>query len=59
MDVRMCPECGEKSKIMDVRDRTDGTVRRRRRCLECGKEWKTVEICMKDYLLHSLNKEGE
>lgn len=39
----VCPKCGGKSEVTDVRYRT-GVPRRVRRCLSCGRKWSTVEI---------------
>lgn len=44
-----CPECGylnttKSSKVLDVRESKNSSVnRRRRQCLKCGYEFRTVE----------------
>lgn len=39
----LCPLCGGKTKIIDSRPEEDA-VNRRRKCLECGYRFLTVEI---------------
>jgi transcriptional regulator NrdR family protein len=39
----LCPECGERTRIVDSR-RTSGGVRRRRVCNGCEKRFTTMEI---------------
>lgn len=39
----ICPECGGSTHVVETRDKSDGRVRRRRECLECGKLFSTTE----------------
>ncbi len=40
----ICPYCKEnQSKVVVTRDRPDGTIRRYRKCLACGRSFKTEE----------------
>lgn len=41
-----CVKCGSKNcKLFDTRKNVEQTVtRRKRRCLDCGKEWETYEF---------------
>lgn len=40
-----CPSCGEKTTVYDSRPSPKiGGVRRRRRCLECGNQFRTYEM---------------
>ncbi len=41
-----CPnaECGRKIQVSDSREKGDGKVKRRRRCLHCVKTYTTYEI---------------
>ena len=39
----ICPECGGITHVVETRDKSDGRVRRRRECLECGKLFSTTE----------------
>ena len=38
-----CPVCGEKTKVTDSRPNED-SVRRHRKCLECGYVFVTIEM---------------
>ena len=38
-----CPKCGNKTHIYDVQKRKDGTVWRRRECLQCKFRFTTLE----------------
>ena len=42
--ARMCPACGGDSYVYKTYDRPDGARIRRRRCLECGTRYETIEI---------------
>lgn len=44
MYARMCPRCGSKSIVYDVRDRDGGVTLRSRRCVQCNYKWQTVEL---------------
>jgi transcriptional regulator NrdR family protein len=41
--IRRCA-CGDRLGVLDVRERSDGTVRRRHFCPKCGARYSTVEI---------------
>ncbi len=41
--ARMCPICGEDSRVYESRETADGTIHRKRRCLACGVSFCTVE----------------
>lgn len=45
----MCPRCGEDSKVYDTRERQDGAIIRKRRCIKCGIEFETLEIFTRTY----------
>lgn len=50
-DVRMCPECGsDRIKVVDTRygNSTGDDLLRRRKCMDCGKTYKTVEIMVEE-----------
>ena len=47
--ARMCPECGEDSYVYDTREQPDGSIVRKRRCRNCGLEFKTTEVLSKIY----------
>ena len=36
-------ECGGGSSVEETRETSGGRVRRRRKCLKCGKGWRTYE----------------
>jgi hypothetical protein len=38
-----CPRCGVTTKVIDSRDWSFGTTRRRRECLGCGHRFFTIE----------------
>lgn len=38
-----CRKCNGKSVVLDSREHQDGTIRRRRECLECKCRWTTHE----------------
>lgn len=42
---RVCPVCAGRgtSRVTETRERTDGSLRRRIRCLACGSRWTTRE----------------
>lgn len=47
-NVKRCPYCfNEQIKIVETRDKK-GTTYRRRECLICGKQFKTLEIAEDD-----------
>lgn len=46
--VRQCPACGMEGYVIDTRAMTDGTIRRRRICRECGARWNTKEIPVRE-----------
>ena len=39
----MCPNCGCWSTVIETREKTDGSKRRRRECPECGHRFSTIE----------------
>lgn len=41
--ARMCPVCGEDSRVYDTREQPDGTIRRIRCCSVCGARFSTEE----------------
>ncbi len=41
--ARMCPVCGEDSRVYDSREQSDGTIRRIRCCSVCGVRFSTEE----------------
>lgn len=38
-----CPSCSGPQEVLRTDALEDGTVRRRRVCLHCGKRWSTIE----------------
>lgn len=41
----ICPNCSQRSSsVSDSRPLNEGSIRRRRRCNNCGTAWNTVEI---------------
>lgn len=38
-----CPECGEKTKVLESKDNED-FVERRRECYSCGYRFNTIEV---------------
>ena len=38
-----CPKCGNRTKVVDSRERVEGTVNRIRHCKKCGFRYVTVE----------------
>ena len=42
--VKTCPDCGSDTIVYDSRERSDGTLLRRRECTVCGYRYRTVEI---------------
>ena len=42
--ARMCPRCGADSAVYSTRELEDGIVVRRRKCVECGTKFETIEI---------------
>ena len=43
-----CPECACATTVMETREQIDGSIRRRRKCLECGMRFTTMETIWKD-----------
>lgn len=43
----ICPECACATTVMETREQSDGSIRRRRRCLECGMRFTTMETIWK------------
>lgn len=52
--ARMCPLCGEDSRVYRCGDRRDG-VFVRRRCMRCGAEFETLEV-FSGYVKKSVQK---
>lgn len=48
--VKTCADCGSKTIVIDSREQETGAIMRRRRCPNCGYEFRTIEIeeCMSD-----------
>lgn len=46
---RTCPGCDGRnaSRVMETRERPDGSLRRRVKCLTCGSRWTTRERIVK------------
>lgn len=51
-----CPYCGEDTKVVDCR-RNGETVVRRRKCLVCGKTFKTKEVTITNKEYWEVTKE--
>lgn len=48
-DVRICPSCGSnKVRVIETGQKV-GKLERRRKCIDCEHEYKTVEILQKDF----------
>ena len=47
-----CPECGAVSKVLDGRNRQDGSYKRYRKCKVCGHKFLSYEIT--DALLNNM-----
>lgn len=41
--ARMCPICGETSKVLESRERQDGSIWRKRICMSCKAKYTTTE----------------
>lgn len=41
--VNQC-ECGGQTHVLDSRQKSDGSIQRRRECLSCGKRFNTTEV---------------
>jgi transcriptional regulator NrdR family protein len=41
--ARACPACGADSHVYDSREQEDGRIMRRRRCVQCGAKFITIE----------------
>ena len=41
--ARMCPVCGESSRVYRTKELEDGAIRRERKCVACGYRFLTVE----------------
>lgn len=46
--VKNCPECEGNTQVINSREQEDGSIHRRRVCLECGFRFTTTEVesCM-------------
>lgn len=49
-----CPKCGKNAHAIDSRIRSDGSVRRRRRCVRCGYRYTTTEVIETEATTHSI-----
>lgn len=49
VSARSCPLCGGMTKVIDTRDREDGTTIRKRRCLACSYRFFTEEKIVKNF----------
>lgn len=48
-DVRICPSCGSnKVRVIDTGRKVE-QLERRRKCIDCGYEYRTVEILQRDF----------
>ena len=45
--TRMCPTCGGDTTVYSTKEMEDGIVVRRRKCVQCGTKFQTVEIFQK------------
>lgn len=43
-DPRTCAWCDGRGTVIDVQAMDNGTIRRQRKCVDCGKKWTTFEI---------------
>lgn len=44
-----CPNCGNKSKVLDSRTQEDNSFKRKRRCLVCGYGYWTTERLLSEW----------
>ncbi len=44
-----CPNCGNKSKVLDSRTQEDNSYKRKRRCLVCGYGYWTTERLLSEW----------
>lgn len=42
--ARMCPVCGNYSRVYRSQEMEDGSIRRKRQCRSCGFKFLTVEL---------------
>lgn len=43
-----CTECGQRTTVTETRVRKDGSLRRRRKCPDCGYRFTTIESIKKE-----------
>lgn len=43
-DARTCAMCDARGTVIDVKSMSNGFIRRRRKCAECGEQWTTWEV---------------
>lgn len=43
----ICPECGGTTTVIETREQSDGSIRRRRKCTKCGMRFTTMETIWK------------
>lgn len=48
--MRICTHCGGSSQVLETRA-TVSTIRRRRKCLQCGERWWTHEVSEGAYMV--------
>lgn len=48
--IKECPDCKGVTRVVDCRERPNGSIMRRRECTVCGFRYNTIEIeeCMTD-----------
>lgn len=46
--AKLCPKCGEESRVVDSRVMPDGNVWRKRECISCGARYETIEKIFMD-----------
>lgn len=57
--ARMCPVCGEDSRVYDSREQPDGTIRRKRHCSACGACFSTEERFVGMVLMSRLSRSSK
>lgn len=53
----MCPNCGCWSTVIETREKTNGSKRRRRECPECGHRFSTIEQIIEEDENHAEKNE--
>lgn len=57
--ARMCPVCGEDSRVYESREQPDGTIRRIRCCSVCGARFSTEERFVGMVLVSRLSRSSK